>query len=162
MDKINFRELMANQVEGNSADVEFCLKFAEEHQAKGDMTDADIMHGIIDILAMRSNHARVREIMDLNAKISEGIHGLQDMACWPNLSKVAEHALDACIKTVEAEKGKPFADYAESQKVRLAALQTSSDEFKSVFTKEFLDKMGWVGKDFVYQPKRSLADGSKA
>jgi hypothetical protein len=138
MEKIDFRKILNNS--GNSEDVTFCLKFAEEHQAKGDITDVEIMTGILNILAMRSNHARVDKIVGLNRAAAGSIETLTDMHCWPQLNSISEHALKSCIEAAEADGRTIFKDYIKSQKVRLAALNTSTVDFEKVFTKEFLDK----------------------
>jgi len=142
--KINFRKLMANNIDGSSDDVNFCIKFAEEHQLKGDMEDDEIMEGLIGILAMNSNRNKSREIIRFNEMIVEGIQGLRFMGHWPNLGRAAKHALSEEVKCLEAEPDKPFIKLVAGHKVRLAVLEAGSNEFKNIFNEEFLLKHGFT------------------
>lgn len=142
MSKVNFRELLADVMNGSSEDVEFCIKFAEEQQAKG-LTDVEITSDILRHLAVQSNHEKTRKVVDLNQTISKSIETLKDMGCWPQLGGVAKHALESEIECLTKE-GKPFSDLNNGNKIRLAVLRMGSDDFKNVFTKEFLDKMSFL------------------
>ncbi len=143
--KTNFRELLADQISGSSDDVEFCIKFAEEHQAKG-WSDGDIMPEIVKILAMDSNRQRNREIIRHNQAVADGINSLARMNSWTNLSRISQHALEAEIECLESEPEKPFFRLVDGNKIRLAVLMMGSDEFVNVFTPEFLAKHKWTGK----------------
>ena len=142
MEKIKFRELLADQVNGSSEDIEFCIGFAEKHQMKGDISDTELLKQILGILAMGSNREHSRKIMAQNEAVSNGIRTLEKMNCWPQLHRISEHALEAAIGCIEKEPDKPFVSMLAGDKIRLAVMKMGSDEFPQVFNKEFLEKMG--------------------
>jgi hypothetical protein len=60
------------------------------------------------------------------------------------LGDIAQHALVSEIKCLENERDKAFATrLLPGERVRLAVIRMGQNEFKNVFTQEFLDKMGF-------------------
>jgi len=141
-EKLDFRKMLSNMIDGNSDEVDFCIKFAEDHQAKGDMTDEAILKGLIEVLAMDSNRNKSREVIRYNEMIAEGIRGLLNMRHWTNFTRIAGHAIESEIKVLEQERA-PFNSMVPALKIRNAVLHAGSDSFGEIFKKEYLDTFGF-------------------
>ena len=138
--KINFRELMADMINGSSETVEFCIKFAEEHQVKEDMSDGEICEQLLKFVARDSNHQKTREVIELNESAASSIIQLKNIGKWTQLNRIAEHALEQSIECLQREDGKFFVEMLKINKIKLAAFNTSADKFHEIFKPEFLDK----------------------
>ena len=140
MEKIDFRKLLSNKIEGNSEDVEFIIGFTEKAQAEGKLSDEELLREAIAHLAQMSNFQRVRDIVALNTKAAEAIEGLKNMGHWGNLHRIAKHSMKTAIEAIEADPHPAFHTMLRGDNIRLAVLEMGSDEFDSIFTKEFLEK----------------------
>lgn len=77
-------------------------------------------------------------ICKANEQIANGLRELAFKGAWPNLGKVADHALE--LEGVELRKDPRLKDIARLCDLRKRVLRTSMSELMNVFKKDWLEE----------------------
>lgn len=152
MTKLDFNAIFKSY-DISSEDVQFILKFAQDQQASGELSDVEILTQCVQHLAICSNRATSDEIISLNKQVSNGIDSLTDHGRWTNLLSIAKHAMEMAIEAFKKTESnlfkdsKRFDDMVKSMTIRKAVLDEGYDNFENVFTHAFLVKHGWSARE---------------
>lgn len=100
----------------------------EVYGSKQDLTEEDVA-SLVDFVSMRAQSLQSRIIIKLNQQVSESIEDLASYDMWPNLGRIAEHALEEEHKCLKRDKSASrIGDIIELTRLRLKFLQTGIQE----------------------------------
>jgi hypothetical protein len=137
--RIDFSQF-GNFTSGNSADVDFIIEFAKDMQAKGDLSDSEIMRQVLHHMCVESNFANFQKVGKANRQVHDGLRSLKDLARWNNLWHAAQDAMELAKEIINDDE-ELANQIGLSFEVRLAVLTAGSQNFPSIFKEEFLASM---------------------
>lgn len=130
--KIDFKKFIATQ---SFPELKIIIDVVEK-QRNENIDEEKILKEITEFLLGIASNSHSKVIIDINKQIADGINKLAYYKNWPNLNKIAEHAMEQCIECFE-EKNR-FQDIAELFKLQLFILRLSLSDLKNVFREEWL------------------------
>ena len=139
--RIDFHKWLSGVYTGPSEDSAFIIKFCDDMQKEGKMTDTEILEGSFKHMIQQSNFRQGYKISEINGEISNDINKLKDYKCWTSSHDIAKHAMEIAVEIFENDKADEISKaMLYGTKIRLEVLNTDTDHFKDVFKPEFLEK----------------------
>lgn len=137
-DKFDYEELFS--CSGTSPIIKFIIRHCKERQEKGE-DEFKLLGETIKFLATESNCVNSIRIGHINESIQDMLYELVKYEAWPNLGRIAAHALELQIQAFNKSEFPDSHDIMHLMKIKAKVANMSIPDLEGAFKPEFLQKI---------------------
>lgn len=115
------------------------VKVAKEQLAEG-IPMENVLKESLEFAVSEATRFHTQLVVEANKQVSEGLYKLALLNSWPNLGRIADHALELEEKVLREDSPELYHNIAELTALRKQIIHTSISELGKMFKEEWLDE----------------------